>query len=153
MNAGCFSELSRDRKTLKILKKNAAIDDLIDRFNVPSTSPSPVAVNVKLRPIKDEDREAIDHVVGRLTWIATMTRLDIKTAVGEVARHWSAARQTLKYLNYTEGPIIRKGYVKDLLVVHADTYYAREEENRHPFMGDVHECRSECCLIFEDSDA
>lgn len=80
-----------------------------------------------------------------------MTRADTKTAVGEMARHCSAARRTLKYLKYTEEPIIRKGHVKDLLVVHGDTYYPREEENRRSFLYDGHECRSEFCLVFEDT--
>lgn len=58
--AGRRSELSKDRNTLKILQPTVAIDELIGRFSVQSTSPSPVAVNIniKLRPNKDEDQEA-----------------------------------------------------------------------------------------------
>lgn len=73
LDTGCSSERSKDRNTIKIVQ-TVFIDNLIERFNEQSTSPSPNTANVRLRPKTNEAPGGdwpFRQVVGCLMWLAT----------------------------------------------------------------------------------
>lgn len=70
--------------------QKAFIQSTVDRFGATSVSDIPVSPGVHFGPKEDDERSRdrpYREPVGSLTWLSTITKLDIPRVVHAVARH------------------------------------------------------------------
>jgi len=151
---GCHISRNRQAKTLS-LDQHVYVQTVADRFQVTKTSSTPAATGIK--PLSKEDgaktpaeREEMENIpyreaVGALMWAATMTRLDIASAVREVAKfsdnpgraHWKAVRRILQYIARTKDRGITYGGQKAEIemTAYADSDHATCLDTRRSVSG------------------
>ncbi|CAM9414580.1 unnamed protein product [Discosporangium mesarthrocarpum] len=107
--AGCVFIWDWERGQL-LISQTAFINQLCERFDVCSSSPTPAATNAKfLRRQEDEGAGCgrFRELIGVLLWAVNMTRPDISNSVRSLAKysqdpseeHWKGAIQVLQYLH------------------------------------------------------
>ena len=132
--------------TLK-MSQEAYVENLVQRFDVVSTSNTPASPGADLGPKRDDELGGdwpVREAIGSLMWLSTMTRPDIRNAVRAVARYahtpserlWRAISKILSYLNGTKSLGIT--YIRGSgleLAVYADADYAEKENDRRSVSG------------------
>lgn len=113
------------------------------RRNIPACLPT----DLRLKQVTDEGfRGPHRQLVGRLVWIAIMTRADFMNAMLKVTRrahsptlrHWQATLKILEYLNASSHLGVRySGEGGGDLVAHLDTTYASYNIARSSVSGGV----------------
>lgn len=104
-HTGCVFERDWDKGASKI-SQTARIDQLVDGFNIFSTSKLPACPSVGLKATQEGEEvrtERYREAVGGLLWLTNTTRPDIPNVVREVARlahnpsvnHWGAVPKIL----------------------------------------------------------
>jgi hypothetical protein len=155
-------EITRNRAARSlIMHHHSKIVHILDDFGMSTCSPAPTPFdpNVTLSsaqcPTSDSDIAAMKSIpyraaVGRLLHISNITRPDIATAVGIVARfsanpgmaHWTAVKRILRYLKSSSklGLTLGSPQVNPTLVGYADADHAGNLDSRRSTSG--YFCRS-----------
>ena len=142
------------------LSQQAFAENLVRKFGVNRSKPTPMAVGVMLASfVGDEviDVTPFRSLIGHLMWLANQTRPDILNAVRALARycnaptmgHWKAALHVLMYVRGTIniGITFERGGSLDL-VLYVDADFASKETGRKSVSGGLLMCASACAGYF-----
>ena len=143
---GCGIERDVELGTIK-LSQEACIESLMKRFDVQSISDTPASPGADLGPNHDDEPGGdwpVRETVGSLTWLSTMIRPDITSAVRAVACYahepteklWQAIMKILSYVNGTKrlGITCVRGSGLSLNV-YADEAYAKKDNDGRSVSG------------------
>ncbi|CAM9601999.1 unnamed protein product [Discosporangium mesarthrocarpum] len=108
LNTGCVFARDWERGQL-LISQTAFVNQLCERFDVCSSSPTPAASNAKLLPRQDGDGAGngrFRELIG-VIWVGNMTRPDISNKVRSLTtysqdpsrEHWKGPIRVLQYLH------------------------------------------------------
>ncbi|CAM9467865.1 unnamed protein product [Sphacelaria rigidula] len=122
------------------------VDTMLKRFEGTEFSDIPASVSADSGPVKRGDKildRSYRSAVGRLMWLAGVTRPDIANAARNLARqshdscerHWRGVLKVLAYLNTTRNYGLAFSSAESRLTVYCDADYAKKDTDRRSVSG------------------